>query len=179
MADEPVEYVSLNALATELGIAWKSARKHVRSGLFKAVTHGANKGRYNLARCRDLYEAARDPVAVEKGDAAREAAGQIPSASPVPNTLVQARTASLVFEAKRRELSLQKLKGQLIDRDAARKACLAVISVVNQRLDGLPAQAAPAAHAAATPAEAETLIRSLVRAIKVELAKLAEAPDAV
>ena len=97
--------------------------------------------------------------------------GSVTNISP----LMKARTFSAIHDAKRREIELKKLQGSLIDREDARRACLAVVAEIRTRLDGLPSQAAPLAHSAPTVAEAETAIRAVLRSCLVEVAKLGEA----
>lgn len=172
------EFVSLNGLATALGLTYKSAKKHVTSGLWKPVTHGANKGKFNLERCRDLWEMSRDPIAVEKGDAAKSAAG-IETGSATASPLTQARTMHQVFAAKERELRFKKAQGKVIDREEAERAAAAVISVINERLEGAASQIAVRVAGISSVSECERVAREVLRQVRAELAGIGEAVEQV
>lgn len=177
MSDAP-EYVTLNGLATELGLSYKSAQKHRDSGLWKPVTHGANKGKFPLAKCRELYETMRDPAAVAKGDLARVAAGHEPRVEPSVGTgsaFQKARLHEAVYRAKKTELRFQKDQGKVIDREEARRACRAVISVVNERIEGAAAQIAVRVAGIASVAECERIAKDVLRQVRGEIAGLGEA----
>lgn len=182
MADDGSTFVTLNGLATALGVDWHTAKKHADAGLFKAVARGPNQGKFDLARCRELYETSRDPDAALKGVLGAEAIGASTGAAGGAgddpfrgNPLLKARTVAAVADAKARQLRLAKDEGKLISRDEVRRACLAVVTEIKTRFEGLPSQAAPVVHAAPSVQEAEALLRGMVRAIMVEVSKLGEA----
>lgn len=164
------ERVSGNKLASILGITETSVRKHVKNGLYR---RGAD-GLFDVDQCREAWKALRDPDAVIKGGATQSGAFSLSDSA-----LVRARTAQAAIKAKQAEIELARTKGEIIDRRDAQRAALAVVHELKQRFDGLPAAAAPVVHAAPTVAEAEALLRGMVRAVLVEVAKLGDIYDDV
>ena len=179
MADE-TEFVTINGLSKALGLSYKSAKKHVDSGLWKPVTHGQHQGKFNLAKCRELYAMAVDPINREKGElGAAAATGSPPPSSSSNNPMLTARLHSQVFEAKARQLKFDKASGKLIDREEARRACLAVISVVNERVEGAASQIAVRVAGNASVPECERICKDVLRQVRVEIAGLGAALDGV
>lgn len=173
MADDSAGFGSLNALATVLGVDWKTARKHVDSGLFKPQARGPNAGKYDIARCRELYETSRDPDAVLKGALGAAASGSTGGADPlVGNPLLRARTAGAALDAQAKQISLARLKGELIARADVEVAIRTAQTVVIERLEGLPGLLAARVQQAQSVAAGEAIIRDAVATIRDELANL-------
>lgn len=177
---------TLADVARALGVSPQAITKYRKSGLIKLNAGG----RVHVGRAVETIQLARDPDAALKGLAGgmaraaetpeqaaeiESAVAETGSAPQVTQVLAKARAIGAVADAKSKELRLSRERGELIPRDAARRAALAVISEVKTRLDGLPSQAAPIVHAAPSVAEGEALLRGMVRAVLVELAKLSEA----
>lgn len=177
---------TLADVARALGISPQAVTKHRKSGLIRPDANG----RVHVGRSVEAVQLARDPDAALKGlaggaarsadapeqaDEIEAAVAETGTAPKITQVLAKARAVGAIADAKAKELRLARDRGELIPRDAARRACLAVIAEVKTRLDGLPAQAAPIVHAAPTVAEGEALLRGMVRAVLVELAKLGEA----
>lgn len=162
------ELVNASELARRLGVTEGAVRKHVRNGLYKA----GPKGLFDADACKKSWEMNRSPGSM-MGELHQ--ASQDTGLVNIPTTpLLRARTVSATLDAKRRQIELQQLEGKLIERDHARAACLAVVHEIKTRLDGLPSAAAPVVHAAPTVAEAEAMLRGMVRAVLVEIGKLGD-----
>lgn len=169
------ELVSGNELAKRLGVSETSVRKHVARGLYKPN----RSGKFDVEQCRAAWQALRDPVAVANGTLSQTKGerGQIPAGTIPENSFLKVRTAQAAVKAQLGQLQLQKARNEVIDRRDAQRAVLAVVREIIQRLDGLPSAAAPVVHAAPSVAEAEALLRGMVRAVRVEVAKLGETFD--
>ena len=168
MADaQPPERGSMTDIAAVLGVTPQAVSKHKLNGL---ITPGPD-GKYDVGQAVELIRMNRDPKALaEVGAGSANDTANLNS-----HPLLKARTFSATIDAKRRQIELERLQGSLISKADARAACLAVAMEIKNRLDGLPATAAPLAHSAATVAEAEVAIRAVLRACLVEVAKLGEA----
>jgi DNA-binding transcriptional MerR regulator len=176
MADEPSNFVSGLELARRLGIDESMVRKYVRNGLFARESRGPNTGKYDAAKCIELYQINRDPDAVLKGIAGSEAVG-----APRPaqeNALTRARAASAVLSAQKQQIELAKMKGELISKAEARAACRACVTVITERLDGAAAQIGPRV-VGLDAVGAELIAREILTAVRREIAGLADAVEAI
>lgn len=170
------EWISGQELGRRLGISETMVRKHRISGLFRT-----RDGKYDFEASKQAFDMNRDPDAVLKGIAGGQAVtgSQNEPSTPAPSTLAKVRTIAASIDAKKRSLELQRLEGSIIGKDEAKAACLAVVHEIKTRFEGLPAAAAPVVHAAPTVAEAEQLLRGMVRAVLVEVAKLGDVVDEI
>lgn len=75
-------------------------------------------------------------------------------------------------QTERTELDLEERRGELVPVAEVERVFVAIASGISQRLQGVPAAAAPAAHAAETIAEAEAIIRQHVNDALTALADL-------
>lgn len=155
------------------GISQQSVSNWIKRGIVKP----RRDGKLHIGRSVAAIEAARDPERALIGDLANGKAiegadNSKAAATASPSALLKARTVSATLAAKQQEIKLAQMRGELIDKKQAMMACLAVVSEIRTRLEGLPSQAAAAVHGATSVAEAETILRGMVRAAMVEVAKL-------
>ena len=168
------ERVTASELARRLGVTEGSVRKHLKTGMYR-------RGRDRLIdfdAARVSFDATRDPDAAIKGQLGGEAVAKSDDGgvrAPVETTLTRARTAQAILKGQREQLALSKAKGELISKADAMTACRAVISIANERLDGVAAQAAPRVAGMANVAEIERIIREAVNSARTEIAGLGKA----
>lgn len=180
MADDTTKnpaFGSMADIARAMNLSHEAVRKHKNSGL---IAPGKD-GRFDIVRAASLIEANRDPIAAMKGLAGGAAVSgeqgdkAAYKAALAANPMLHARTMGAVLDVKQKELNLAKQKGELIAKEDARRACLAVVAEIKVRLDGIPSAVAPMAHAASSVAEAEQIVRAAIRAAMVEVSRLGEA----
>jgi hypothetical protein len=176
MADETTNnpaFGSMADIARAMNLSHEAVRKHKNSGL---ISPGKD-GLFDIARSVSLIETNRDPIAAMKGlaGAAALAGEQGEKAAFANSPMLKARTMGAVLDVQAKQINVARLKGELILKEDARRACLAIVAEIKVRLDGLPSAVAPMAHAAPSVAEAEQIIRAAVRAAMVEVSRLGEA----
>ncbi len=172
-------FVTLNGLAKGLGVDWHTAKKHADAGLFKPVARGPNEGKYDLARCRELYEAARDPDAALKGALGGQAVSGKGVADVSTSQLLRARTAGATIKAQREQIELQRLRGELISKEDARRAARAVVTVVCERIEGAASMIGVRVVGCTSAADAERIAREILRGVRAEVAGIADAIEGV
>lgn len=180
------ELVSKSELGRRLGVSEAAIRKHCKRGLFRPNKDGL----LDADVCRQLWEANRDPDSVLKGMAGAaavaerqaEKAAERPSGTSalferptLPETsLSKARTAHAALSAQRTKLALDRERGELIKTADAYAACRAVVTLVCERLDGVPGQIAQRVVGLDAVA-AERVAREAVNSVRAEIAKLSNA----
>ncbi len=170
--------VSQSEMARRLGVTEKAVRKHVKSGIYR---RGAD-GLIDYETAKAALAAYRDPDSALRGLAGGQAVAKEPSAGgvPVPETnLTRARTAQAAIAAQRQQLALAREKGEVIKKTDAIAAATAVVTVINERLDGLAAQLAPRVAGMTNVAEIERVARELIASMRAEVAALADAIEGV
>ena len=163
----------------EVGKAAGISQQSVSNWIKRGVVKPRKDGKLHIGRSVAAIAAARDPERALIGDVANGKAiegadNSKAAATASPSALLKARTVSATLAAKQQEIKLAQMRGELIDKKQAKMACLAVVSEIRARLEGLPGQAAAAVHGATNVAEAEAILRGLVRAVMVEVAKLGD-----
>lgn len=172
------DYGTQRDVATALGISQPAVAGWVKRGVIKV----ARNGKIHIPTAIAAVNAARDPEralvgALSNGKEVEGSPADVSSSTGNigPHALMRARTVTATLAAQQQQLKLKQLQGELISKADARLACMAVVTEIKTRLEGLPGQAAPVVHAAETVAEAEAMLRGMVRAVLVEVAKLGEA----
>lgn len=174
------QYVSGRELARRLGMSETMVRKYVSRGLFVAEVRGAHKGLFDAARCAEAYKHNRDPEAAVRGAEGAAAVSNDPTrAAAMPeNSLTRVRTAHAAIKTQVAQLELQKAKGEVISKADALRAAMAVITIVRERLDGVPAQVAPRVIGLTSVPEIERVVREILDAARVEIRKMGDAIEA-
>ena len=83
--------------------------------------------------------------------------------------LVAARAKLLEIESKRKELKLQKERGELVEADRTLKVFLDVLQIMAARLDVLPVKAAPLVLGCKNIQEIQSVIRGFLDEIRNEI----------
>ncbi len=171
-----LEYVTGTELARRLGVSEGAVRKHVKRGLYSAERSGL----FDLEKCRVAWHSTRDPEAVLKGAAGGAAVAKVPSApfsgATGESSLSKARTAVTVLKAQREQLELQRSRGEVIGKADALRACLAVATIVNERIDGAAAQIGPRV-VGLDAAGAERVAREILDTIRREISQMGAAVE--
>jgi hypothetical protein len=174
------EFVSKSEFARRMGVSEGAVRKHIKRGLYNVNKDGL----LDPVKSKAILEAVRDPENIARGDIARAAAGhppQLPATDGGPvdplsgNQLIRARTAAATLDAQHKKLKLDQARGDLISREDARRACLAVVSVVNERIEGAAAQIAVRVAGIASVPECERIAKEVLRHVRSEIASLGDA----
>ncbi len=171
------EHVTQTELARRLGVSETAVRKHIQRGLYRA----RRDGKFDVDECRQAWENTRDPDAVLRGMAGAEVRSKQPvqQTGIIENSLTRARTAQAAMKAQREHLALKKATGEVISTADAYHACRAVISVVIERLEGVPSQVAPRVVGMTNAAEIERIFRDALNVARTEIAGMGGSIEAV
>ena len=94
-------------------------------------------------------------------------------------SLSKARTVQAALKAQHTQLQLAKARGEVISTAEAFKACRVVISIVLERLDGVPGQVAPRVLGMQSAAEIERVVKEVLHTARAEMAKMGDAIQVV